>query len=141
MSTTTQFFPARESALATVLDFVESCARERQLPETLVLKLRLVAEELFTNSVRHGGGLSGGVVVTIAEEDGQVSFVYEDEGPAQDPFAQLDRGHLERPVTDRPVGRLGLVLIDGFAESVNYERRRGRNRLWIRLKPADPGTP
>jgi anti-sigma regulatory factor (Ser/Thr protein kinase) len=129
----TQYFPARDNALATVLDFVESSGREWKLPDELVLKLRLIAEELFTNSVRCGQG--GHVAVSIGHEDDHVCLRYEDTGIAHNPFAHLDRGHLTQPVMDRPVGRLGLVLIDGFAKSVDYERLPGKNRFRILLKP------
>jgi len=132
MSATTHYFPAREDALARLLDFVEAGGREWQLPQPTLLKLRLIAEELFTNSLRHGPG--GHVAVGIEQEEGLVCFRYEDGGSAHNPFDKLDRGHLTQPVADRPVGKLGLVLIDGFAENVSYERLAGRNRFRIRLK-------
>lgn len=135
MSTTTHYFPAREDALTALLDFVEAGGREWQLPAETGLKLRLIAEELFTNSVRCGGGQGGHVAVSIEQDDGLVCFRYEDGGIADNPFDRLDRGHLTQPVADRPVGRLGLILIDGLADNVSYERRAGRNRFRIRLKP------
>lgn len=132
MSATTYYFPVREDALAPLLDCVEAGGREWQLPPPTLLKLRLIAEELFTNSLRHSAG--GHVAVGIEQEQGLVCFRYEDGGSAHNPFDRLDRGHLTQPVVDRPVGRLGLVLIDGFADNIGYERLAGRNRFRIRLK-------
>ncbi|HSW15339.1 MAG TPA: ATP-binding protein [Solimonas sp.] len=133
MSSTTHYFPAREDALAGLLEFVEASGRDWQLPPETLLKLRLIAEELFTNSARCGAP-GEHVAVSIGREEDRVSFRYEDSGIAQNPFDRLDRGHLTQPVADRPIGRLGLVLIDGLAEDVSYERRGGRNCFLIRLK-------
>lgn len=131
MTEITQAFAAQEQALAGALDFVEACGRELRLPAELSLKLRLIVEELFTNTLRHAEGAT--VSLSLACEERRVHLGYEDGGPAWDPFARLDRGQLDLPVQDRPVGRLGIVLIDGMAEDVSYERQGGRNCIRVTL--------
>lgn len=129
-------FPAQEQALASALDFAESCGRDLRLPGELSLKLRLVVEELFTNSLRHCPPGSPVDLALACGEQG-LRLDYRDSGPEYDPFARLDHGQFDRPVPDRPVGRLGLVLIDGMAEAVGYERREGRNCVRVVLARGD----
>jgi len=45
------------------------------------------------------------------------------------------------PLAQRPVGGLGVILIDGFAEQVQYERVQQRNRVRVRLRCESPERP
>lgn len=136
MSEITQAFPVQEQALASALDYIEARGRDLRLPGALSLKLRLIVEELFTNTLRHAPA-DDSVRLGLACDGRQLRLSYEDGGPEYNPFAKLDHGQLDQPVPDRPVGRLGLVLIDGMAEAVSYERRGGRNCIRVVLEQAE----
>jgi serine/threonine-protein kinase RsbW len=124
-----QRIPARMDALVTLAAFADSAARDAGLARDDALRLRLVLEELFTNTVHHGHGGDSDQPVDVALDvmPGHIRLTYEDTAPAFDPRTPLAQGSAE----ERPVGQLGLVLVRSMAREFSYERIGGRN--WLSL--------
>ena len=127
-------FPPRNAALGDVIAYVERFCRERDVPASDRLRLVLVVEELFTNTVTHGhaGGTDGAVHLTLADEAGAVTLCYEDTAPPFDPFATPARDPAAGPES-RAVGGVGLLLVRRLARDLRYAYEDGRNRLWLRM--------
>lgn len=117
--------------------FVEGFAARHDLTEADALRLELVIEELFSNTVAHGyGGDSDGPVdITLVIADGRATVIYEDAAPPYDPLAKLAalRATLAAPLEQRPLGHLGVPLIAGLVERADYRRDGERNRLELLL--------
>jgi serine/threonine-protein kinase RsbW len=92
------------------------------------LRVVLVLEELFTNTVTHGyGDVEGPVWVTLASQRDTVAVTYEDAAPPFDPV-----GHTPPPTPtpeERMPGGLGLTLVRGLCVSASYARVGDRNRV------------
>jgi serine/threonine-protein kinase RsbW len=129
-----QRLPARMDAFATLAAFADRAARDAGFAKDDALRLRLVLEELFTNTVHHGhGGDSDQPVdVVLDVTQGQIRLTYEDTAPAFDPLTPP----APRPAAVPPVGQLGLALVRGMARELSYERIGGRNRLALSLPAA-----
>ncbi len=140
MTAERQSFQARTGALAEVMGYIERRSRALGLPRSTTLKLLLVAEELFINTVLHGyGGDSAGTVAfTLRDLGTEVELVAEDQAPAFDPFAQLPAVSGSRDPQARPVGGLGRVLVSGLSSRHSYERRDGSNRISVCLPKKSP---
>ena len=105
------------------------------------LRVVLVLEELFTNTVTHGypGGAEGPVWVTLASQGGVIAVTYEDAAPAFDPL-----GHAPAPDLDaeeRAPGGLGLTLVRGLCASVSYVRVGDRNRVTLTVTGLSTAPP
>lgn len=127
MTVRRQRFPARMAAFTALAAFAEGACRDAEIGGDDVLRLRLVLEELFTNTVHHGHGADSDqpVDVVLDVTPGQIRLTYEDTAPVFDPRTPL----AEDPLEERPVGHLGLVLVRSMVEELCYERIEGRNRL------------
>lgn len=132
MSRFVDMFPARMDALGRVMALVEEIGAAAEFERHDCLRLTLVIEELFTNTVMHGHGGDSEAPIQIAfdVERGRVTLTYEDTGPDFDPFASAAQG------TDAPTaseehapGGLGLVLVARLASDLDYTRAEGRNRI------------
>lgn len=103
-----------------------------------VLRLTLIVEELFTNTVEHGYGGECDAPIHIALSAGAaaVALLFEDAAPRYDPLSPLAglAANLDAAVDSRPVGKLGIQLIRQLSESARYAREDGRNRLWLQLR-------
>ena len=101
------------------------------------LRLNLVLEELFTNTVRHGyrDGTDAPVWITLSRDEGDVRVVYEDCGPPFNPYAWLAAATSAGPQPLRRPGGLGILLTRELAASRDYAYVFGRNsiRLGMRL--------
>ena len=127
------------------LAFVEAFCSRHGVAHDDRLRLVLVAEELFTNSVEHGhaGDADAPIRIELAHEPGRLHFFIEDSAPAFDPLAQAraNATALDADIDARQVGGLGLVLVEQLAADARYAREQGRNRIWITLAiAAPPGT-
>ena len=124
-------FPARRDALPQVDAFLgEVCAAAGLRRETC-LRLTLLVEELFTNTVVHGHGADSEAPVRLECEvsPGRVALTYEDSGPAHDPFARVIAPDAEAGVEERLVGGLGVLLVRAMAQQVEYRRAGDRNLI------------
>lgn len=124
-------FPARRDALPQVDAFLSEVCAEAGLGREGCLRLTLLVEELFTNTVVHGHGADSEAPVRLECEvvPGRIALTYEDTGPAHDPFSQVVAPDAAAAVEDRPVGGLGVLLVRAMARQVEYRRTGGRNRI------------
>ncbi len=130
-------FPARLACLAAAAAFAQDfCARNR-IAHPVVLRLTLVIEELFTNTVKHGhgGDCDAPISITLSTADGGVTLCYEDAGPRFDPLPHMRTPpeNLDAPSPARPVGGLGLHLVGQMATQIRYAYASG-NKLDLTLR-------
>lgn len=131
-------FPAAlGGGLRAIRTFVERFGTQAGIGEDARLRLNLVLEELFTNTVRHGyrDGTDAPVWVTLARDDEAVRVVYEDCGPPFNPYAWLAAASAGSQPPRKP-GGLGILLTNELAASRDYAYVFGRNsiRLAMRLR-------
>jgi serine/threonine-protein kinase RsbW len=126
-----RIFPARRDALPQVDAFLGEVCASAGLGREACLRLTLLAEELFTNTVLHGHGADSEEPVRLECEvtPGRIALTYEDTGPAHDPFARIVAPDAAADIEDRPVGGLGVLLVSAMAQQVEYRRAGDRNRI------------
>ena len=128
-----RIFLARRDALSRVGTFLAEVCDAAGLPREGCLRLTLLVEELFTNTVTHGYGADSDAPVRLECEatPGRIVLVYEDTAPAHDPFAAVSSPSTDTTVEDRPVGGLGVLLVSAMARQVEYRRVGDRNRITL----------
>lgn len=131
----TGMFASRQDSLRAARDFLEGFCTAAAVARQPCLKLNLVIEELFLNTVKHGhhGGSDAPVWITLAAVDGAIRVTYEDRAPAFNPFAETTREMLEALTVVRREGGLGVLLAHGFASETDYAYLFGRNRIRLSL--------
>jgi anti-sigma regulatory factor (Ser/Thr protein kinase) len=133
-----RIFPARRAALPQVDAFLAEVCAAASLPRETCLRVTLLVEELFTNTVVHGHGGDSDAPVQLDCEvaAGRMALVYEDTGPPHDPFATVASPDPAAGVEERPVGGLGVLLVSALAGQVEYRRIGDRNRISLVIGPA-----
>ena len=140
---------ASEADLARAMTELEANALTLGLDRTNALILVLMLEELYTNTLRHGvheGHASSnvsaaGTRIRIQLEllpDGDFALTYEDTASPYDPFQLLQdqqRATACTAVEDRPVGKLGAVLLARLSDSASHVYQDDHNRITLRLNP------
>lgn len=124
-------FPARLTSLTEVLAHMGAICKRVGLKNNEQLRVELVVEELFTNTVRHGYGQDCDQPVWIAAEskNGNLCITYQDAAPAYNP--------MDRP-SGRPapsIGGLGVTLVENIANP-RYLHENGRNTLILTFQPS-----
>jgi serine/threonine-protein kinase RsbW len=124
-------FPARRDVLPQVDAFLGEVCAVAGLGRETCLRLTLLVEELFTNTVTHGHGSDSEAPVRLECEvtPGRIALIYDDTGPEHDPFARIIAPDDAAEVEDRPVGGLGVLLVSAMAQQVEYHRVGDHNRI------------
>jgi serine/threonine-protein kinase RsbW len=131
-------FAARLDNLPLATGFVEAFCSQQGVPSGDTLRLALIVEELFTNTIvhGHGGDHESPVRIGLSVEAAQVALRYEDRAAPFDPLQYLRHAHaeLDAPVAERRVGGLGLHLVAQMVERFDYARVDAGNCLFLVLK-------
>ena len=121
--------------------FIAEICAANGVPRKACLRLTLLVEELFTNTIVHGHGADTESPVYLAFEiqPGAIGLTYEDTARPYDPFARVRVPDAALGVEEQPVGGLGVVLVAAIAERVEYAYVRGKNRISLVIPtPSEP---
>jgi serine/threonine-protein kinase RsbW len=128
-------FPAAMEALGGIRAFAERFCAGAGVGRDPCLRLNLVLEELFTNTIRHGyrGDSDAPVWISLARDGEALRIVYEDGAPPFNPYAWLAGVANEGPQPLRRPGGLGILLTRELADSREYAYVFGRNSIRLRM--------
>ena len=126
-------FPGTLDSLAAIRDFVAEAATAAGLDRKATYKLCLAVDEVATNVVLHGydeAGRTGPLDVAVEVDAQAITVRLEDDAAPFDPseHATPSKEDLTKPLEERPIGGLGLMLAAEGVDELRYERVRGRNR-------------
>lgn len=131
-------FQARMDSLPAAVDFVAAFCTRHGIADGDALRLTLMVEELFTNTVAHGhgGDCDAPVHVELGVAETHLALHYQDSAPPFDPRRHADAAApaLDAEVDARGVGGLGVHLVAKLAQSLDYDFVDGANRLRLRLR-------
>lgn len=122
------------SSLATLAGIIEKFGTANALSDMVRNRLNVMLDELVTNSITYG-------LANISEpelrlrlhiDEGAIVAQLEDNGTAFNPFEEVPEPDPTLGLEERPIGGLGVFLVKQFADSTEYERVDGRNRITLR---------
>jgi serine/threonine-protein kinase RsbW len=131
-------FLARLDQLQPMQRFLEAFCVESGLPRAAYLRLNVVLEELFTNTVKHGhrGDCDAPVWIAVSRGGDTLFVLYEDKAPPFNPYARLSEPVMDATVSMRKIGGLGVLLTKELAATRDYAYLFGRNRIRLTLATA-----
>jgi serine/threonine-protein kinase RsbW len=122
---------AKPGSLRAVTEFVCKGAVEASLPEARIGELGLLIEELIMNVCTHAfpADRPGEVTVTYSVPvKGELVIEVADQGVHFNPL-KSEPPDLSLSLEARPIGGLGVYLVNTLARSLTYRREQGWNRL------------
>lgn len=98
-----------------------------------LLELDMVVEEVFINIANYA--YSDGIgtvtlVLALNENRDTLYLTFRDSGVPYDPLKK-ESPNLSAPAEERPIGGLGIFLVQEYSDSLSYEYKDGENRLTI----------
>jgi anti-sigma regulatory factor (Ser/Thr protein kinase) len=130
-------FHARLRELRALRRFLEAFFAGAGLAHDDCLRVNLVLEELFTNTVKHGyqEECDAPVWVSLRLAPGVLHVTYEDSAPPFNPYVGLPEFAPEATLRSRKIGGLGVLLTRKLAKSKDYAYLYGRNRIRLEFLP------
>lgn len=118
-------------SLDEIFAFLAEFAERQGLDEKTRLCIDLVAEELFTNTVKHGSGADGRVRLSIEKVGGELQLELVDfDAEPFDPES-VEPPALSAPIQERKPGGLGIHLVRSMVDKVAYEYRGREMRVLV----------
>lgn len=108
-----------------------AAAAEADLDKKASYKLRLAVDEIATNIIVHGyeaAGKSGQLVCQAELDEQTLTISLEDTGVSYDSTEQATPGGLDKPLSQRAIGGLGVYLAIQGVDKFVYQRVENRNR-------------
>jgi len=121
----------------------EAFAAGEGLAAEWVSGLRVVLDEVLSNVVKYafGSGERPPIGLKVVLFEGLLEIILSDSGRTFDPLARPDPA-VTAPLSERPVGGLGILLVKRLTDAQAWERRGDRNVLFLRRRVGPrPGRP
>jgi len=119
-------------------EFIDGFCDLEGIPQEVCYQLHVALEELIINAIKYGGcePKEGAIRLSIRKDGAEVSAVLSDSGVDFNPL-NAPPPDVTKSLHERPVGGLGIHLVRHLIPSIRYERRGGRNYLYL-TKPVKP---
>jgi anti-sigma regulatory factor (Ser/Thr protein kinase) len=128
----TLILPADLAQLEHLSAWIDEMCALHSVPDDAHYHLNVALEEVVINAIKHGScdAREDAIRVTMTLDGDEVRVTISDTGT---PFNPLDMPppDLSGDIAARPIGGLGIHLVRSLMNSVRYERRDGRNWLYL----------
>jgi serine/threonine-protein kinase RsbW len=111
-------------------EFIMQCCAEHDVPNNIVLELKLAVDEACTNIIQHGykGMDPGSIILAFRIESERILVQITDFGHIFEP-AEASKPDMEAALEDRELGGLGLFLIYQTMDNIDYQTSEEGNTL------------
>jgi len=129
-----QIFEAVAESLEPMRNFISAFGSAMSIDKNRVYKLCLAVDEIAANIINYGypmAGINDGTIkVTIEYNDKKLTIVLEDDAIPFDPLRKLlpTPDDLAKPIEEKPIGGLGILIARQSVDTFNYEFTDGKNR-------------
>jgi phosphoserine phosphatase len=138
---TSRSFDRSLASLEAIFAFVGAAFASQGLDETLRAAIEFAIEELFTNILKYGRGGEGQVQITLAPIPQGVEATLVDHGAEPFDVTQFPAVDTDLPIEQREPGGLGLHLVRGMVDSIDYEYRADIRQTRITVRKRSAGGP
>ena len=128
---------SQEQVLQLIASEVEGLGEREAWPDSLVFKVNLVLEEVGINILSYGGEKGGPwpeFEIIIISDDDSLTIQVSDQGRPFDPFQDAPKPSLDAEIWDRPIGGLGIHLVQTMMDDTSYQHSEGKNHLTMVTK-------
>ena len=120
-------------SLGKIREYVKSAAKEAGLEKKASYDLCLAVDEIATNIITHGyndNGLEGNIYVETKIDEQSLTIYIEDTAIPFDPKKKeaVTQEDLQKSLEERPIGGLGIHLVQESVDEFIYEYKGDRNR-------------
>lgn len=119
-----------------LMDEVDALMETRSVSAKRKYAVRLALDELLSNVIKYAYDDGGIHQVPVKLDMGNpFTLTMEDDGKPFNPLEDAPPPVLDGPVEDRPIGGLGLHILQSMGMKLNYRRENNRNILQVVFPP------
>ena len=127
--------PNDVQAVPQLAQYVDEICEALDFDMSLTMQMNLALEEAVVNVMNYAypAEVHGDLKVDALCSEGQLKFIITDSGIPFDPTA-VEKVDTSLPVEERPIGGLGIFLVDKLMDSIGYQRVGDKNILTLSKK-------
>ena len=125
--------------LSSVMGFINSELAELKCSERIRAQIKLAIDELFGNICFYAYDSAPGPVTIALESESDppaVIITFMDKGKPYNPL-EADEPDIELSGEDRPIGGLGIFLVQSTMDDLSYEYKENRNIVTLKKYLSD----
>lgn len=125
--------PALSHQYEKMFEFIKASLREFGCEEEFINKVSLASEEVLVNIINYAYPESSGdisIECKMNDDSKGVTIVFKDNGISFNPLEKVDPD-ITKPVEEREIGGLGILMVKKLMDHVKYERNNNMNILSI----------
>jgi serine/threonine-protein kinase RsbW len=130
---TTYSLPADFDALGPTLKKVSKACKKFKVAVMTILKIELLLEELFINSIGHGEEDSSKefIWIDLEQHEDMLVITYADAAPPYNPLntGRYSPGETADTLEENQFTEVGLILIRNSPFALSYDYQDGRNQI------------
>jgi len=132
---------SRLSGIAIMNEQLSKICKQWDIDKDIAFSMNLALEEIVTNIVNHGygGREEYDISIRFSLEKHNLRIQVKDSAPAFNPLDVDEPDDLEKPLEERQIGGLGILLVKKFTDNLNYRRSKNKNIVTL-LKSLDNGN-
>ena len=120
-------FKKNINQLDPVFDFIAEFIKRYQIHDAAYYFINLALEELFTNMVKYNPNGKQDISISLTREENKVHIRLDDFSKIPFDITQTREVNTHLPLTDRPIGGLGVHLVKKMSDEIHYEYKNGHN--------------
>lgn len=132
-------FKADVANLSAIRNFVRESSSARKVPEQKLNAIILAVDEACSNIIQHGYlGDDGIIELHVGNDDGRLEVQLHDRAPYFNPLNVNPACDLEQTIEERPIGGLGILMMQQNADTLKHTPRTGGGNiltLAVNFKP------
>lgn len=118
-------------SIGEVFAFLEVFSKEQNVDDKTAFCVNLVAEELFTNMVRHNQGGGDRITVSIERSDNRVQLELVDTDVEPFDPSTAETPPVDAGIEERRPGGLGIYLVRKMVDDLRYDYEADGRRMRV----------
>ena len=121
--------------LVRLAELVDRFGADHHLSDDAMTSVNLVLDEIVSNVIRHGrtSEAGGAIDIALGLRQGLLTIDVTDNGIAFNPL-DAKPPDLDLPITERPIGGLGIHIVKALTDTIAYRREDGRNHVTMTMR-------
>ena len=112
--------------LEQVFDFISFFTNKFDLDPSTTNSINLAVEEIFTNMVKYNPDDETNIQLDLRLHKGSIIIILTDYEEEPFDLTQVTVYHLDQPLEERPIGKLGLHLVKKVMDNIEYSHNNGK---------------
>jgi anti-sigma regulatory factor (Ser/Thr protein kinase) len=126
-------FARRLSSLEQIFQFIEESFLEYGIQQSVMFSANFIVEELFTNMVKYNETSSNAITISFEKKEKSLIISLTDHDVDSFDPRSVKGVDVAKPVQDRPVGGLGLYLVNRMVDKIDYEYKDRQSKITVTL--------